>query len=217
MQAIETVYDGFRFRSRLEARWAVFFNAGHIKYEYEPEGYTLDDGTKYLPDFYLPDFDCHVEVKRNTQEGVNEVKTKCYQSVVWGGPIKQLLILSDVPEGRSLDGGIWHFPVIYWKARDAVYGWWYFYDDDGDYIKGKVSRSDYIPPDYFIFNDHFKSVKETIRAVSDEEIRPRILRQNYNQPVEEKILTQEAFNSHTFDAYKAARAARFEHGETPNV
>jgi hypothetical protein len=28
IQAIETVYRGHRFRSRLEARWAVFFDAG---------------------------------------------------------------------------------------------------------------------------------------------------------------------------------------------
>lgn len=27
IKAIETEYDGHKFRSRLEARWAVFFNA----------------------------------------------------------------------------------------------------------------------------------------------------------------------------------------------
>lgn len=27
MKAIETRYKGYRFRSRLEARWAVFFDA----------------------------------------------------------------------------------------------------------------------------------------------------------------------------------------------
>ena len=53
MQAIETVYKGYRFRSRLEARWAVFFDAMGIEWEYEPEGFELDDGTMYLPDFYL--------------------------------------------------------------------------------------------------------------------------------------------------------------------
>ncbi len=35
MKPIETIYNGFRFRSRLEARWAVFFDAVEIKYEYE--------------------------------------------------------------------------------------------------------------------------------------------------------------------------------------
>lgn len=54
IKPIETVYDGYRFRSRLEARWAVFFNAAGIEYQYEPEGFVLPDGSWYLPDFYLP-------------------------------------------------------------------------------------------------------------------------------------------------------------------
>lgn len=50
---IETRYKGYRFRSRLEARWAVFFDALGIDYRYEPEGFDLN-GLFYLPDFYLP-------------------------------------------------------------------------------------------------------------------------------------------------------------------
>ena len=63
IKAIETFYNGYRFRSRLEARWAVFFDAAGIEYEYEPEGYVLSDGTCYLPDFYLPMFHMFVEIK----------------------------------------------------------------------------------------------------------------------------------------------------------
>ena len=63
IQAIETIYNGYRFRSRLEARWAIFFSAMGVKYEYEPEGYRLSDGTLYLPDFYLPESDTFVEIK----------------------------------------------------------------------------------------------------------------------------------------------------------
>ena len=63
MQAIETVYNGYRFRSRLEARWAVFFDAANIPYVYEPEGIQFKDGTRYLPDFYLPWFNAYVEIK----------------------------------------------------------------------------------------------------------------------------------------------------------
>ena len=47
---IETRYNGYKFRSRLEARWAVFFDAAHIEYRYEPEGYVLSDGRAYLPE-----------------------------------------------------------------------------------------------------------------------------------------------------------------------
>jgi len=53
IQPIETRYNGYRFRSRLEARWAVFFDTLGIAYEYEPNGYDTRHGW-YLPDFYLP-------------------------------------------------------------------------------------------------------------------------------------------------------------------
>jgi len=54
IKAIETRYNGYRFRSRTEARWAVFFDALGVKYEYEPEGFELPEG-RYLPDFRLRD------------------------------------------------------------------------------------------------------------------------------------------------------------------
>lgn len=38
MQAIQTRYKGYHFRSRLEARWAVFFDTLGILWEYEKEG-----------------------------------------------------------------------------------------------------------------------------------------------------------------------------------
>ena len=56
IKAIETSYRGYRFRSRLEARWAVFFDMLNIDWRYEPEGFELSDGTRYLPDFHLPRF-----------------------------------------------------------------------------------------------------------------------------------------------------------------
>lgn len=68
MKAIETVYNGYRFRSRLEARWAVFFDAMGIKYLYEPEGFEFEDGTRYLPDFYLPESKSWFEVKGEMDE-----------------------------------------------------------------------------------------------------------------------------------------------------
>lgn len=54
IQAIETTYRGYRFRSRTEARWAVFFDTLGLKFEYEKEGFKLRSGW-YLPDFWLPD------------------------------------------------------------------------------------------------------------------------------------------------------------------
>jgi hypothetical protein len=50
--AIQTWYKGYKFRSRLEARWATFFDSLKLDWEYEVQGYLLD-GTPYLPDFKL--------------------------------------------------------------------------------------------------------------------------------------------------------------------
>lgn len=63
IQAIETEYAGCRFRSRLEARWAVAFDNLGVRWQYEPEGLDIN-GVHYLPDFVLPDMGCMtVEVK----------------------------------------------------------------------------------------------------------------------------------------------------------
>lgn len=54
IKPIETEYSGCRFRSRLEARFAVLFDALGIKWEYEKEGFDLGELGYYLPDFWLP-------------------------------------------------------------------------------------------------------------------------------------------------------------------
>lgn len=62
IQAIETSYKGYRFRSRLEARWAVFFDALDVLWEYENEGYDLGKDGWYLPDFWIANT-WYVEIK----------------------------------------------------------------------------------------------------------------------------------------------------------
>lgn len=60
--AVSVKYKGIKFRSRQEARWAVFFDTLGIQWLYEPEAYKLER-TVYLPDFWLPRQDCFWEVK----------------------------------------------------------------------------------------------------------------------------------------------------------
>ncbi|MEZ2132488.1 MULTISPECIES: hypothetical protein [unclassified Sinorhizobium] len=48
IKAIPTMYAGTQFRSRLEARWAAFFDLCGMKWEYEPF-----DCDGYVPDFLL--------------------------------------------------------------------------------------------------------------------------------------------------------------------
>lgn len=68
-KSIETKWHGCRFRSRLEARWAVLFEVMGIEWDYEPVGFALSNGVCYLPDFLLHDIagcgysDIYVEVK----------------------------------------------------------------------------------------------------------------------------------------------------------
>lgn len=81
IKAIETVYRGYRFRSRLEARWAVVFDALGIRWQYEHEGYKLPSGKRYLPDFYLPDVDVLVEVKGKVEGAQRK------EIVLWGHEI----------------------------------------------------------------------------------------------------------------------------------
>lgn len=79
LSPIQTCYRGYRFRSRLEARWAVFFDACGVKWEYEPGGFVLSNGVCYLPDFLLHDVvmwdresryvgDLYVEVKGKLED-----------------------------------------------------------------------------------------------------------------------------------------------------
>jgi hypothetical protein len=64
IKPIETIYKGYRFRSRLEARWAVFLDAMGIEWTYEREdGVDLGDLGWYLPDFWLPKEREWLEVK----------------------------------------------------------------------------------------------------------------------------------------------------------
>jgi hypothetical protein len=62
IKAIETKYKNYLFRSRTEARWAVFFDHARIKWEYEKQGFVLDN-VPYLPDFWLPEAKMWLEVK----------------------------------------------------------------------------------------------------------------------------------------------------------
>lgn len=106
IKPIQTEYKGYLFRSRLEARWAVFFDACGVKWEYEPEGFDLGNGLYYLPDFLLHDVYTHasgglsylgdlwVEVKgQMTEEDRHKLYVFSEQFPVY--------IVTNIPEGES--------------------------------------------------------------------------------------------------------------------
>ncbi len=64
IKAIPTEYADRVFRSRTEARWALFFDILRIKWEYEKEAFDLGPGLgSYLPDYWLPQVNMWAEVK----------------------------------------------------------------------------------------------------------------------------------------------------------
>jgi len=69
--AAPTEFNGTTFRSRTEARWAVFFSVLKVPYQYEafsfhfPQLHGPNDPrvTRYTPDFYLPNAHLWIEIK----------------------------------------------------------------------------------------------------------------------------------------------------------
>lgn len=107
--SIDTIYKGYRFRSRLEARWAVFFDHLKLNWVYEHEGYALPSGW-YLPDFWFPDEYVIVEIKHGPQptnaQGRPDFDTR-----------EQKLMDEIVREVEDIDGGL----VLYGDPLDVMY------------------------------------------------------------------------------------------------
>jgi hypothetical protein len=66
VKSITQTHHGIVYRSRTEARWAEYFRLSHTEFHYEPEGYVLDGGDAYVPDFYLPYSKIFFEIKHGT-------------------------------------------------------------------------------------------------------------------------------------------------------
>jgi hypothetical protein len=115
MKAIETRYKGYRFRSRLEARWAVALDFLRIRWEYEPEGFVTPFGP-YLPDFWLPDWGVYAEVKpdklKHTEaDKIGHLKAQTFAGFCGQGGIIGLIGTPDVQ---------WYpawLPVTEWGAE----------------------------------------------------------------------------------------------------
>ena len=209
---IETHYNGYRFRSRLEARWAVFFDAAGIEYQYEPEGFEREwEGEKiyYLPDFYLPQFDVYAEVK-GSDDALAKDAEKLGAMIDWGGPLaKGVIILGDIPNWQKLswanvplfsflsnDKSVFHELCTFYPRKWIFPQNWLLIGDD--IIKQSMTLShdncdgsDGVP-------------KET---TTKERFLQGSLRSGWNA-------TDPNF-ARLKEAYKKAFQARFEHGETP--
>lgn len=133
IKPIETEYKGYRFRSRLEARWAVFFDAIGAEWEYEPEGFELYDGTRYLPDFLLHNVrgrgkeDIYVEIKGVlSQDDLHKIE-------LFPEPI---IIFGQIPDVEFEEGYYNGEPYVLWSFDFRKDGNENFYNlkySEGDY------------------------------------------------------------------------------------
>jgi len=129
IRAIETRYKGYRFRSRLEARWAVFFEAAGLKWEYEPEGYHLPSGD-YLPDFFLPEIQTWIEVKPDVDLGARPTDLIGELAEHTGN---RAMIVRGMPlQGASQHGVLYDPPGF--SDGSAYWMFWDTQSSDGAYL-----------------------------------------------------------------------------------
>jgi hypothetical protein len=183
IKPIQTTYRGHRFRSRLEARWAMFFHRAGVDWHYETQGFMVG-GRPYLPDFYLPATGTWVEVKGAEAEldhDLMEAAPTCLPGE--GSP--QFLILGPMPEAP--EGGNWAWLGFSAETFDGeqivLDGWWQF--GDGGLLEHAAETS--CAPPFSAGGDEWLSPALNMAG----EVPPRFI-----------------------DAYRAARSARFEHGES---
>ncbi len=205
MKAIETVYAGCRFRSRLEARWAVFFDQLGISWEYEPEGFEFH-GHRYLPDFWLPNAGpqwgsgTYVEVKGSDDQLTQDYKRKLGWAIDYHStPLSHhgLLLLGPIPHvaNREIVGwshlrwakGVQH-DLVTWDASHSPVRLSKMEQFEGDNCDG----DDGIPAD------------TSVLPVFVEPLQWRRGVESWWQPSHPRIDA----------AYDMARSARFEFGES---
>jgi hypothetical protein len=206
-QAIDTIYKGYRFRSRLEARWAVFFDAVGLPYDYEKEGFVLDDGSKYLPDFWLPSLNMWVEIKSE----ISIIQSISLDSCPFSTSVIQHLRSCELFQLMRRFRNSQEWPVACIIGQPGKHRVWFFgwdlsntsggeFEDDNAIwciANGQVTLDVHISsPDREIYSDslygpileHFTYARDHRYIVG---------------PIE--------------DALTQARQARFEHGEKPEV
>lgn len=195
IKAIETEYKGYRFRSRLEARWAVFFDANGIEWQYEPEGFVLDLGNwyanppagvslsgsqAYLPDFYLPQVKMFAEVKPQ-----------------WPSP-NELALCNSLSENSKktvliLDGPPDHKLYFGINGSEFEHGGW---DIEGTWFDLNEGHH------YWKYENRFWSLWD--EHITDWDKEPE-------RPEPDSWSKEDSVRYG--DAVNAARSARFEHGE----
>lgn len=147
MQAIQTYYNGYHFRSRLESRWAVYFDCMGFEYFYEHEGFDLDEAGYYLPDFYLPHVRMWAEVK---PEPLNETELTKLKALVFFTK-KPALMLVGLPDRKPYEAwclDLYCKPSQVYKEEFILSNYHNYYRDEerfyGSPCDGEVYHENFI-------------------------------------------------------------------------
>jgi hypothetical protein len=195
IKPIETIYKGYRFRSRLEARWAVFFDAMGIEWEYEKEGFDLGDAGWYLPDFWLPQVEMWAEVKPGPLKYDEIRRCKALNEATGQG----VILLEGTPDVRSYyvcgsDHSEEGCDRLMSPNGDVAA------ETDGGYPGGDYDLLVNLC-DVILNCDYFDENRFYWCAGHGDWPEPNRLVNHYVQDIEKAVV--------------AARSARFEHGEKP--
>lgn len=110
-----TEYRNITFRSRLEADFARWFDSMGILWEFEPEGYKLENGLSYLPDFFLPAqrayFECKGVMLREDEDKILQLAAESKTDVVIG---------MQIFNGKPLLSMVDAFNDDYWMIRGGI-------------------------------------------------------------------------------------------------
>lgn len=120
-KSLPTEFQGISYRSRAEARWAVFFTTHRIPFDYEAEGFEMG-GMRYLPDFWLPIGKVWFEVKPDAPSGIElekarrlAVGTKRLVFIAPGAPRADIGLHVVSPSGRMKQD--WKFA---WAHKQGI-------------------------------------------------------------------------------------------------
>lgn len=175
--AIPTLYRGIRYRSRLEARWAAFFDLMGWAHEYEPI-----DLPGWIPDFALrfsPDRRVLVEVKPLDLWATgfpNDVISKIDSAVRSDGSA-EILILGEKPNFdfaitfvgfyRNFSHGDSRYTEAFLSWHHEGRGIWAFEDIDGEAFLHDVRFSDTVNGDQAVRSTKVREAEQDWRRASN--------------------------------------------------
>jgi len=145
MKSLPTKYNGVTFRSFLEARWAVFFDALSITWEYELQAFDLGELGGYLPDFRLPEW--QYNKAREVMPLWIEIKPPTFKRIAF----EKVQALSDLTGdvGALCAGQPSPAPGIYtvWEARTRTTPYLFRYYGQRE-VKTAIAAAQRVTPDF---------------------------------------------------------------------